>query len=121
MLAVWLGAVPLATCWLWRLVFVTSLRAGAASLLSRASPLLLLTDCLYGSLLSAGIIFTILAVSSLREHLRAVRPRAPDSAAVSPGLRAAPRADARRVSHRTRVSCASRCRSWSWWRASLPH
>jgi hypothetical protein len=68
-----MGAVPLATCWLWRLVFVSSLRAGVASLARRAAPLLLLTDCLYGSILSAGIIFTILAVSSLREHLRAVR------------------------------------------------
>jgi hypothetical protein len=72
-LAVWLGAVPLATCWLWRLVFVPSMRAGADALLARAAPLLLLTDCVYGSCLSAGIIFTILAVSSLREHLRAVR------------------------------------------------
>ena len=73
MLAVWLGAVPLVTCWLWRLVFAQSLRAGVAALRSRAAPLLLLTDCLYGSVLSAGIVFTILAVSSLRDHLRAVR------------------------------------------------
>ena len=73
MVLVWMGAVPLATCWLWRLVFVTSLRAGFAALARRAAPTLLLTDCLYGSILSAAIIFTILAVSSLREHLRAVR------------------------------------------------
>jgi hypothetical protein len=82
-----MGAVPLATCWLWRLVFATSFRAGAASLSRRAAPLLLLTDCLYGSVLSAGIIFTILAVSSLREHLRAVRARA-----ASRALRSVPRA-----------------------------
>ena len=75
MLTVWLGAVPLVTCWLWRLVFAQSLRAGVAALRGRAAPLLLLTDCLYGSVLSAGIVFTILAVSSLRDHLRAVRAR----------------------------------------------
>jgi hypothetical protein len=73
-LAVWLGAVPLTTCWLWRLVFAQSLRAGVAALKARCAPLLLLADCLYGSVLSAGIVFTILAVSSLRDHLRAVRP-----------------------------------------------
>ncbi len=72
-LCVWMGAVPLATCWLWRLVFAPSLSAGSAMILRRCSPLLLLTDCLYGSVLSAGIVFTILAVSSLRDHLRAVR------------------------------------------------
>ena len=110
----WLVAIPLATCWLWRLVFARSLTHGLQLLESRvASSSLVMTDCVYGapsgpapaqphqqrsklrlaaqrspwlagSFLSAAVVFIILALTSLREHVQAIRgdellpPRLPD-------------------------------------------
>eukprot|EP00850_Spirogloea_muscicola_P016878 SM000140S00627 [mRNA] locus=s140:187485:191304:- [translate_table: standard] len=72
-LAVWLLAVPLATCALCRLAFARTLPHAHALLHSRATPPLLLADCIYGSALSAGIVLVFLAATSLREYLRHLR------------------------------------------------
>jgi len=87
--AVWLLLVPLATAGLWRLVFARSLGHGRSLLAARLSPALLFTDALYGTGLSASIVFLILAVSSLREHLKALRdPRDPHGAEEEVGVAA---------------------------------
>lgn len=45
----WLIVIPLATCWLWRVVFARSVPHAAVLLHERtASSSLLMTDCLYG-------------------------------------------------------------------------
>ena len=43
---VWLWAVPLLTCWMWRLGFTTSFTTGLRTIYGRLSPLLLLADCI---------------------------------------------------------------------------
>ena len=48
-LLVWVWAVPLLTCWMWRLGFTTSLSQGLRIVYSRLSPLLLLADCIQAS------------------------------------------------------------------------
>lgn len=46
----WLIVIPLATCWLWRVVFARSVAHAAALLSDRlVSSSLVMTDCLYGA------------------------------------------------------------------------
>mmetsp|Transcript_44216 Transcript_44216/g.84534 ORF Transcript_44216/g.84534 Transcript_44216/m.84534 type:complete len:1376 (+) Transcript_44216:118-4245(+) len=66
---VWL-VVPLLTCWLWRLCFLRSLSQGMEVIQSRLAPQQLVTDCVYGSVLSGIFVFVFFAAISLREmHL----------------------------------------------------
>eukprot|EP00249_Psilotum_nudum_P023521 c28905_g1_i3 orf=461-3532(+) len=59
--------------WIWRLTFVRSVLEAQKLFISRFSPTLLLTDCLHGFLLSAGIVFIFLGATSLREYFRHLR------------------------------------------------
>lgn len=69
-LSVWLLFIPFTTCWLWRLTFVRTFQEAQNLVSVRFTPVLLLTDCVYGSFLSAGIVFVFLCVSSLRDYFR---------------------------------------------------
>jgi E3 ubiquitin-protein ligase MARCH6 len=69
---VWLCAVPLCTTWLWRLAFSQSLSAAGATLRWSWSHGSVVADCLGGTLLSACIVFVLLALASLRDTLRAL-------------------------------------------------
>ena len=42
----WLIAVPLGTCWMWRLSFVASLEGAFTMLASRMHPVYVVADCL---------------------------------------------------------------------------
>eukprot|EP00249_Psilotum_nudum_P023520 c28905_g1_i2 orf=77-3538(+) len=72
-LLVWLVFIPFTTFWIWRLTFVRSVLEAQKLFISRFSPTLLLTDCLHGFLLSAGIVFIFLGATSLREYFRHLR------------------------------------------------
>ena len=68
-LAVWLGAVPLVTSWIWRLS-MSHLGADAVQLLAeRTTPVAVAADCVWGSFISAGIFVAAVAASSLRDIL----------------------------------------------------
>nr|PNR39211.1 hypothetical protein PHYPA_019489 [Physcomitrium patens] len=70
---VWLLLIPFVTLWIWRVTFVRSLVEAKRLFFSRWTFSLLLTDCLHGFLLSAGIVFIFLGVTSLREYFRHLR------------------------------------------------
>ncbi|GLJ18519.1 hypothetical protein SUGI_0329170 [Cryptomeria japonica] len=80
-LSVWLLFIPFITFWIWRLSFVRSLMEARKLFISRISsdgwlhisPAILLTDCLHGFLLSAGIVFIFLGATSMREYFRHLR------------------------------------------------
>ncbi|KAI0562975.1 hypothetical protein FGB62_48g136 [Gracilaria domingensis] len=67
--AVWLFFLPIGTCWTWYALFINSPTQLPALLASRG-PAGIVTDAFYGFLLSAGIVFVFLGVSSLREYVR---------------------------------------------------
>ena len=69
---VWLCCVPLCTTWLWRLSFSQSLSSAGATLRWSWSSASVVADCLGGTLLSACIVFVLLALASLRDTLRAL-------------------------------------------------
>lgn len=66
---VWLFCLPLGTCWTWYALFINSPSQLPALLASRGLSGIV-TDAFYGFLLSAGIVFIYLGVSSLREYVR---------------------------------------------------
>jgi hypothetical protein len=68
--------VPYATSWLWRLAFAKtwSMQEG---LLPQLAPLQLLSDCLFGSFLSAGIVFTFLGATAIKEYVRQLQEPVP--------------------------------------------
>lgn len=66
---VWLFFLPVGTCWTWYALFINSPGQLPALLASRG-PAGIVTDAFYGCLLSAGIVFVFLGVSSLREYVR---------------------------------------------------
>eukprot|EP00178_Gracilaria_changii_P025840 TRINITY_DN793_c1_g4_i1.p1 TRINITY_DN793_c1_g4~~TRINITY_DN793_c1_g4_i1.p1 ORF type:complete len:1115 (+),score=186.48 TRINITY_DN793_c1_g4_i1:299-3643(+) len=66
---VWLFFLPIGTCWTWYALFINSPTQLPALLASRG-PAGIVTDAFYGFLLSAGIVFVFLGVSSLREYVR---------------------------------------------------
>ncbi|CAM6094443.1 unnamed protein product [Calypogeia fissa] len=72
-LSVWLLFIPFTTFWIWRFTFVRSFSEAHKLFISRCTPGLLLTDCLHGFLLSAGIVFIFLGATSLREYFRHLR------------------------------------------------
>ncbi|KAL2642943.1 hypothetical protein R1flu_010530 [Riccia fluitans] len=72
-LSVWLLFIPFTTFWIWRFTFVRSFSEAHKLFISRFTPGLLLTDCLHGFLLSAGIVFIFLGATSLREYFRHLR------------------------------------------------
>lgn len=80
-LSVWLLFIPFITFWIWRLSFVRSFMEARKLFISRISsdgwlhisPAILLTDCLHGFLLSAGIVFIFLGATSMREYFRHLR------------------------------------------------
>lgn len=72
-LSVWLLFIPFTTFWIWRFTFVRSFSEARKLFISRCTPGLLLTDCLHGFLLSAGIVFIFLGATSLREYFRHLR------------------------------------------------
>ncbi|KAL3696408.1 hypothetical protein R1sor_010484 [Riccia sorocarpa] len=72
-LSVWLLFIPFTTFWIWRFTFVRSFSEAQKLFISRFTPGLLLTDCLHGFLLSAGIVFIFLGATSLREYFRHLR------------------------------------------------
>ena len=73
-LLVWLVMVPIVTSWVWRLCFARSTQEALLAIAIRACKLnLVLTDCVYGSFLSAAIVFVFLGTASLREYLRQFR------------------------------------------------
>lgn len=74
---VWLFFLPVGTCWTWYALFITSPTQLPALLASRG-PTGIVTDAFYGFLLSAGIVFVFLGVSSLREYVRHLPQDAPD-------------------------------------------
>lgn len=67
--SVWLFFLPVGTCWTWYALFVSSPK-DLPSLLASRTPAGVITDAFYGCLLSAGIVFVFLGVSSLREYVR---------------------------------------------------
>jgi hypothetical protein len=72
---VWLCLVPIGTTWLWRLCFATSPRGGWAILATSVggTPHAFVQECASGTLLSACIVFLLLALASLRDTLRALQ------------------------------------------------
>ena len=71
---VWLVVVPLITSWVWRLCFARQTQQTILSIARRSCVFnLLITDCVYGSFLSAAIVFVFLGTASLREYLRQIR------------------------------------------------
>jgi hypothetical protein len=68
-LFVWLFVLPLGTCWTWYALFISSL-SQFPSLVGGRGLSGVVTDAFYGCLLSAGIVFVFLGVSSLREYIR---------------------------------------------------
>ncbi|CAL9749009.1 unnamed protein product [Musa acuminata subsp. burmannicoides] len=72
-LSVWLVMIPFITFWIWRLSFVRSLGEAQRLFLSHISVPVILTDCLHGFLLSAGIVFIFLGATSLRDYFRHLR------------------------------------------------
>ena len=72
-ICVWLLLIPFVTLWIWKFTFVRSLVEAKRLFLSRWTLGLLITDCLHGFLLSAGIVFIFLGVTSLREYFRHLR------------------------------------------------
>lgn len=66
---VWLFFLPVGTCWTWYALFISSPK-DLPSLLASRTPAGVITDAFYGCLLSAGIVFVFLGVSSLREYVR---------------------------------------------------
>lgn len=67
--AVWLFCLPVGTCWTWYALFINSPMQLPKWIISRGWGGLVL-DAFYGFLLSAGIVFVFLGVSSLREYIR---------------------------------------------------
>jgi hypothetical protein len=76
-LTVWLMIVPYATSWLWRLAFAKTWSM-QERLLPQLAPLQLLSDCLFGSFLSAGIVFTFLGATAIKEYVRQLQEPVPD-------------------------------------------
>ncbi|XP_011625609.1 probable E3 ubiquitin ligase SUD1 isoform X2 [Amborella trichopoda] len=72
-LSVWLTIIPFITFWIWRLAFVRSIGEAQRLFLSHLSAAVILTDCLHGFLLSAGIVFIFLGATSLRDYFRHLR------------------------------------------------
>lgn len=68
-LIVWLFLLPLGTCWTWYALFIKSLSQFPSLIVGRGISGVI-TDAFYGCLLSAGIVFVFLGVSSLREYIR---------------------------------------------------
>lgn len=66
---VWLFFLPVGTCWTWYALFINS-PYQLPSLLASRGPAGVFADAFYGCLLSAGIVFIFLGVSSLREYIR---------------------------------------------------
>lgn len=66
---VWLFCLPVGTCWTWYALFIDSPSHLPKWIISRGWGGLVL-DAFYGFLLSAGIVFVFLGVSSLREYIR---------------------------------------------------
>lgn len=66
---VWLFFLPVGTCWTWYALFISSPK-DLPTLLASRTPAGVITDAFYGCLLSAGIVFVFLGVSSLREYVR---------------------------------------------------
>ena len=62
---VWLFCLPVGTCWTWYALFINSPSQLPALIASRG-PAGVATDAFYGFLLSAGIVFVFLGVSTLR-------------------------------------------------------
>eukprot|EP00177_Eucheuma_denticulatum_P004981 GFKZ01009064.1.p1 GENE.GFKZ01009064.1~~GFKZ01009064.1.p1 ORF type:complete len:1135 (-),score=143.58 GFKZ01009064.1:1013-4417(-) len=67
--AVWLFFLPLGTCWIWYALFMNS-PYQLHALIAWREPAGVFADAFYGCLLSAGIVFVILGVSSLRDYVR---------------------------------------------------
>lgn len=65
---VWLIFTPFFTCWFARLALTRNVADAHALFLARCTPSKFLSDCVYGSLLSAAIVFIFLAATSLREY-----------------------------------------------------
>ncbi|CDF36468.1 unnamed protein product [Chondrus crispus] len=66
---VWLFFLPVGTCWTWYALFISSPK-DLPNLFASRTPAGVITDAFYGCLLSAGIVFVFLGVSSLREYVR---------------------------------------------------
>lgn len=85
-LCVWLFLLPLGTCWTWYALFINSLSQLPRLIASRGL-YGIITDAFYGCLLSAGIIFVFLGVSSLREYILQMPDEAADQHAHEEDLR----------------------------------
>lgn len=66
---VWLFFLPVGTCWTWYALFINA-PSQLPTLIATRGPTGVVTDAFYGFLLSAGIVFIFLGVSSLREYVR---------------------------------------------------
>ncbi|KAK9813248.1 hypothetical protein WJX72_011401 [[Myrmecia] bisecta] len=69
-LLVWLVAVPLTTCWLWRLAFVRSFPHAVATISQRLKLIYLLSDCVQGSIISSILIFLVLVSTYVWDYVR---------------------------------------------------
>jgi len=69
----WFGAVPVLTSWFWRLAFARSLQHAYEQVTARLHPALFLMDVVYGSFLSAAIVFVFLGINSLRGYIQQLR------------------------------------------------
>lgn len=67
--SVWLFFLPVGTCWTWYALFINS-PSQLPALLALRGLYGVITDAFYGLLLSTGIVFVFLGVSSLREYVR---------------------------------------------------
>lgn len=64
----WLIAVPLGTCWMWRLSFVASLEGAVAMLASRMHPVYFVADCLQVQLFASPSILLVRDVTIVKTN-----------------------------------------------------
>ncbi|CAM8935336.1 unnamed protein product [Rhodiola kirilowii] len=72
-LTAWILVIPFITFWVWRMAFVRSFGEAQRLFLSHITATYIFTDCLYGLLLSASIVFMFLGATSLRDYFRHLR------------------------------------------------
>ncbi|XP_024387636.1 probable E3 ubiquitin ligase SUD1 isoform X3 [Physcomitrium patens] len=67
-LSVWFLIVPYITYWTWKFIFVENFEKGQQIFIRRCTPYFILIDCFNGLVLSIGMIFVFLGLTSIRQH-----------------------------------------------------
>ncbi|CAL8470841.1 g10383 [Coccomyxa elongata] len=68
-LVTWLCIAPTLTCWLWRVSFMRSFAQGAATIVQRFEPVLVLADCIQGLVISCCLICAVLFCSAAWDYM----------------------------------------------------